>query len=105
MTTEETYIGWIRRYILFHNKRHPREMGVAVFFRVRRGDEKWGGTGEKAVIEKEFRITVRQFIKSQLYLDEFPYSICGGIVQWRVPFIGSPAPSLAVKTRLAPART
>ncbi|MBE9137616.1 integron integrase [Nodosilinea sp. LEGE 07088] len=25
--TEETYIQWIRRYILFHNKRHPREMG------------------------------------------------------------------------------
>jgi integron integrase len=25
--TEQTYVGWIRRYILFHNKRHPREMG------------------------------------------------------------------------------
>ncbi|MBW4623329.1 MAG: integron integrase [Cyanosarcina radialis HA8281-LM2] len=25
--TEETYIDWIKRYILFHNKRHPREMG------------------------------------------------------------------------------
>ena len=27
--TEETYVAWIRRYILFHNKRHPREMGSA----------------------------------------------------------------------------
>ena len=26
--TEDTYIQWIRRYMLFHNKRHPREMGV-----------------------------------------------------------------------------
>lgn len=26
--TEKTYIDWIRRFILFHNKRHPREMGV-----------------------------------------------------------------------------
>jgi integron integrase len=26
--TEETYTQWIRRYILFHNKRHPKEMGV-----------------------------------------------------------------------------
>ena len=26
--TEETYVQWIRRYILFHNKRHPKEMGV-----------------------------------------------------------------------------
>ncbi len=25
--TEESYVYWIRRYILFHNKRHPREMG------------------------------------------------------------------------------
>jgi len=27
--TEESYIGWIRRYILFHNKRHPKDMGAA----------------------------------------------------------------------------
>nr|QZL14091.1 integron integrase [uncultured bacterium] len=27
--TEETYVQWIRRYILFHNKRHPNEMGGA----------------------------------------------------------------------------
>jgi len=27
--TEETYVSWIRQYILFHNKRHPQEMGAA----------------------------------------------------------------------------
>ena len=27
--TEEAYTAWIRRYILFHKKRHPREMGAA----------------------------------------------------------------------------
>lgn len=27
--TEDAYATWIRRYILFHGKRHPREMGVA----------------------------------------------------------------------------
>ena len=27
--TEQTYVYWIRRYILFHNKRHPAEMGGA----------------------------------------------------------------------------
>jgi len=26
--TEETYVAWIRRFILFHGKRHPREMGT-----------------------------------------------------------------------------
>jgi integron integrase len=25
--TEESYVDWIRRYILFHNKRHPKDMG------------------------------------------------------------------------------
>jgi integron integrase len=27
--TEKTYVAWIRRYILFHGKRHPTEMGAA----------------------------------------------------------------------------
>ncbi len=27
--TEESYVTWIRRYILFHNKRHPNEMASA----------------------------------------------------------------------------
>jgi integron integrase len=27
--TEETYLAWVRQYILYHHKRHPREMGVA----------------------------------------------------------------------------
>lgn len=25
--TEQAYVDWVRRYILFHGKRHPREMG------------------------------------------------------------------------------
>jgi integron integrase len=29
LRTEHTYLGWIKRFILFHNKRHPREMGAA----------------------------------------------------------------------------
>ena len=27
--TEEAYVGWIRRFILFHDKRHPAAMGAA----------------------------------------------------------------------------
>lgn len=26
--TEDTYITWVKNYILFHNKRHPKEMGI-----------------------------------------------------------------------------
>ncbi len=32
--TEQAYVHWIRRYILFHNKRHPKDMGgeeVSIF--------------------------------------------------------------------------
>lgn len=27
--TEETYLSWVRQFILYHKKRHPREMGTA----------------------------------------------------------------------------
>jgi hypothetical protein len=30
LRTEQAYRTWIKRYILFHQKRHPREMGVEV---------------------------------------------------------------------------
>jgi len=26
--TEQTYIDWIKCYIIFHKKRHPKEMGA-----------------------------------------------------------------------------
>src|SRR5947208_5368908 len=28
-STEEAYVHWIRRFIVFHGKRHPSEMGAA----------------------------------------------------------------------------
>jgi len=29
LSTEEAYLGWIRRFVRFHGKRHPREMAAA----------------------------------------------------------------------------
>jgi integron integrase len=29
LSTERSYVGWIRRFILFHHKQHPKEMGEA----------------------------------------------------------------------------
>ena len=26
--TEHTYLDWIKRYILFHGKKHPQDMGA-----------------------------------------------------------------------------
>src|SRR5882724_4958625 len=28
--TEKAYVAWIRRYIFFHDKRHPADMGAAI---------------------------------------------------------------------------
>jgi len=27
ISTEKTYVHWIKHYILFYNKKHPKEMG------------------------------------------------------------------------------
>lgn len=29
LSTEKTYVQWIRQYIFFHGKRHPSDMGEA----------------------------------------------------------------------------
>lgn len=29
LKTEESYVGWYRRFVLWHDKRHPSEMGAA----------------------------------------------------------------------------
>lgn len=29
LSTERSYVGWVKRFILFHEVRHPREMGKA----------------------------------------------------------------------------
>jgi hypothetical protein len=28
LRTEQAYVGWIKRFILFHGKRHPESMGA-----------------------------------------------------------------------------
>jgi hypothetical protein len=28
LRTEDTYVQWIKRFIYFHGKRHPRELGA-----------------------------------------------------------------------------
>lgn len=37
--TEEAYVDWIRRFILFHKKRHPSEMGEVQVTSSRLGSE------------------------------------------------------------------
>ncbi|EJZ9695121.1 phage integrase N-terminal SAM-like domain-containing protein [Shigella sonnei] len=32
LKTEKTYLHWIKRFILFHKKRHPQTMGSEEFY-------------------------------------------------------------------------
>ena len=49
--TEQAYVNWIRRYILFHDKRHPDQMGrteiEALYCRPRQCLSHSPGRGEK----------------------------------------------------------
>lgn len=64
--TEKTYIQWVRAYILFHKKRHPKEMGIPEIreFVTHLGSEKSvsvstqnqalsGGSGVKSPLDDE----------------------------------------------------
>ena len=57
--TEETYVQWIKRFILFHNKRHPSEMG---------GDEVNAFLTHLAVNENVAASTQNQALSAILFL-------------------------------------
>jgi len=57
--TEQSYIGWIRRFILFHDKRHPRDMG---------GDEVTRFLTHLAVQGKVAAATQNQALNAILFL-------------------------------------
>ena len=29
LRTEEAYVSWVKRFMLFHDKRHPKDMGAS----------------------------------------------------------------------------
>ncbi len=43
--TEEAYVDWITHFILFHNKHHPKDMGVSEIraFLTHLAVERWPG--------------------------------------------------------------
>jgi hypothetical protein len=43
LRTEETSLSWVKRFILFHGKRHPRDMGAQEVQQfLQRSDKKLG---------------------------------------------------------------
>jgi len=57
--TEQTYVQWIRRYILFHGKRHPRDLG---------GDELTQFLSDLAVRRQVSASTQNQALNAILFL-------------------------------------
>ncbi len=57
--TERAYVGWIRRYVLFHGKRHPASMGA---------EEVTGFLSSLAIDEKVTASTQNQALAALLFL-------------------------------------
>ena len=63
--TEKTYVGWIKRYILYHDKKHPREMGIReieVYLSYLATEKSNGGDAESGV---QCRVSGHQIIQGQ----------------------------------------
>lgn len=68
--TEDAYQGWIRRYILFHGKRHPAELGAPEVTRF---------LSALAVDGRVAASTQNQALSALLFLyKRVPVSICRG---------------------------
>src|SRR5256886_2030496 len=71
--TEKAYIGWIRRYILFHGERHPRELGAAEATRLLPGladDAKVSGSTQNQALAA-LLFLYREVVRVELpWLDE-----------------------------------
>lgn len=57
LRTEQAYIHWIRRLIVFHGKRHPREMG--------------GPEVERSSVTSRYRRTLRRRPRTRRWRQSF----------------------------------
>jgi integron integrase len=60
--TEQTYVAWIKRYILFHNKKHPKDTGVA---------EVQAFLSHLAIVDNVAASTQNQALSALLFLYKF----------------------------------
>jgi integron integrase len=78
--TEKAYLGWIRRFILFHGKRHPREMGGA---EVEEFLSALAVQGQVAASTQNQALAALLFLYRQVLLVELPW--LDGVVRARKP--------------------
>lgn len=92
--TEKTYVSWIRRYILFHGKRHPADMGAAEIetYLNHLGVQARVSPATQAVALNALVFLYRQFLKTEV--GQLQYQPARG--KRRVPVVFSHAEALAV---------
>jgi len=62
--TERAYVGWIRRFILFHGKRHPRAMGadeVTAFLSALARDQRVSASTQNQALAAPYFSTARSW--------------------------------------------
>jgi Phage integrase, N-terminal SAM-like domain len=68
--TEKTYAAWIRRYIFFHGKRHPAEMGAA---EITRFLTSLAVEGKVAASTQNQALSALLFLYREVLLQEVPW--------------------------------
>jgi len=88
--TEEAYVHWIRRYIVFHGKKHPAEMGAGEISRF---------LTSLAVVRRVSASTQNQALSALLFLYELGMSGASRLVV--VAYAERPPRTRIISTRLA----
>jgi site-specific recombinase XerD len=70
LRTERAYLSWIKRYIFFHQKRHPREMGEA---EIRQFISHLAVEGEISASTQTVALSALLFLYRDVLKQELPY--------------------------------
>lgn len=100
--TEKNYVAWVRRYILFHDKRHPAEMGAA---EVTRFLTSLAADGNVAASTRNQALSALLFLYRDVLGRDLPWlhSVVRAKGAQRLPWC-SPAPRCAPSSRSFRAR-
>ena len=92
--TEKTYVSWIRRYILFHDKRHPKDMGAAEIetYLAYLANQRGVSPGTQAVALNALVFLYKRFMQREV--GQLQYPPARG--KRRVPVVFSHAEAMAV---------
>jgi Phage integrase, N-terminal SAM-like domain len=83
--TEKSYVAWIRRYIVFHGKRHPAEMGAV---EVTQFLKSLAVQGNVAASTQNQALSALLFLYRQVL-----QARCPGLTTWSAPSAANASPS------------